>query len=77
MVLYLVVDDDDHADPDYHLRRDKQEALDLARKLSDRSQKTYGDMARYPTPCDGKDGWWFLEAGEDRWRVIVREVKLQ
>ena len=77
MTLYLVIDYDDHTDPEYHLRRDKQAALDLAQQFSDRSQKSYGDMPRYSYPCDGKYGTWFNECGEDRWRVTVCGVELQ
>lgn len=76
-ILFLVIDDDNHADPNYHLRRTTQAALDLARKLSDRSQRYYGDMAMYSQSCDGKDGWWFCESGEECWHVSVREVSLQ
>ena len=75
--LFLVIDADDHTDTVYYLRRDKQAALNLARQLADRSQECYGNMAMYSTPCNGRDGWWFCESGEERWRVTVREVSLQ
>lgn len=76
MIVFLVIDADDHADTVYHLHRDKQVALHHARQFADRSQKSYGDMSTYCHPCDGKNGWWFGEYGV-RWRVSVREVELQ
>lgn len=76
MMLYLIIDDDDHADPEYHLRRDLKEALALARKLSDEAKERYGDMDRYDNECAGAEGWWFAESGEQRWKVRVREVEL-
>jgi len=75
--LFLVIHDDDHDDPVYHLRRNKQAALDLAKQLVVGAIENYGDMLAYTTPCDGSDGWWFCESGEDRWNVSVCEVTLQ
>jgi len=77
MIVFLVIDADDHTDTVYHLRRDCGEALDLARQLSDRSQECYGNMPMYSHSCDGKDEWWFSETGEERWYVEVREVELR
>lgn len=76
-ILFLVIDDDDHDDPVYYLRRDKQAALDLARQIVDKVKERYKDMPAYSNPCDGSDGWWFCESGEERWSVSVREVTLQ
>lgn len=75
--LFLVIDDDDHTDPVYYLRRDKQEALDFARKISDNAKADYGEMPSYSVPCDGRDGWWFCESGEEKWRVTVFEVTVK
>ena len=77
MILYLVVDDDDHAESVYYLRRDKQDALNLARRLADEAQAHYGDMPAYVSPCIGVEGRLFCEAVEERWRVTVCEVVLE
>lgn len=76
MILYLVIDDDNHGDGEYHLKRGKNNALALARKLSDEAKETYGDMKRYDNECTGKEGWWFHESGEEKWNVSVKEVEL-
>lgn len=77
MTLFLVIDDDNHSDPEYHLWHNKDAALAQARELSDESKSRYGDMERYVTKHDGKNGWWFYECGEERWKVVVQEVKVK
>lgn len=77
MILFLIIDNDNHRDPVYNLRHDKQVALDLARKLADEAKEEYGNMLAYSQPCDGKDGLWFCESGEERWHIIVREIELK
>lgn len=74
--FYLIVDHDDHSDPIYYLRSDKDEALQTARRLADEAIERYGDMKHYVTKYDGLNGWWFSEYGEERWHITVREVKL-
>ena len=75
--LFLVIHDDNHIDPVYHLRRDKQAALDLAQQLVGEAIGKYGNMPAYSESCEGSDGWWFCESGEEHWNVSVREVTLQ
>lgn len=72
---FLVINDDDHADPEYHLRSTKKEALELARRLADDAIDEYGDMEHSGFLCDGEDGWWFAESGEEHWKISVREVE--
>lgn len=72
---FLVIYDDDHDDPEYHLRSTKKEALELARRLADDAINEYGDMEHYPNEHTGENGWWFHESGEQCWQVTVREVE--
>jgi len=72
---FLVIDDHDNADPQYHLRSTKKAALELARRLADDAIDEYGDMEHYPNEHTGEDGWWFHESGEQCWNVTVREVE--
>lgn len=76
MNLFLVIDDDNHSDPEYHLWHDKDAALAQARELSDEAKSRYGDMERYVTEFDDKSKWLFYECGEERWKVTVKEVKI-
>lgn len=74
--MYLVIDHDDHGDPDYHVRAEKEQAIELAETLVQRAKQHYKGMKSYPIECDGRGGFWFSESGEDRWRVSVREIEV-
>ena len=75
--VFVVMDYDDHADPDFHVFFNKGAAIEKARKCVDEHKQRYDGMASYPTQCDGRYGIWFSESGADRWRVQVHEAKIR
>ncbi len=75
--VFVVAFHDDHADSDYYVFFDKDEAIKKARECVDESKQRYEGMNSYPTQCDGRYGIWFSESGEDRWKVQVHEARIQ
>lgn len=74
--LYLVVINDDHADPEYVLKSKLEDAMGLAKEQADWHKKHYGSMQWYVTDCTNIDGWLFMEYGEERWKVSVHELEV-
>ena len=74
--LYLLVDYDNHTDPEYHLFLNLAEALSAARACVEEHVERYGDMPKYETDCSKIKDWHFAEQGEERWQVTVVELPI-
>lgn len=72
--MFLVTSKDRHRDDDHWLYQNKDKALAKARKLANNLNK---NLEVYVYPCDGKDGWWFLEGQEDGYEINVRELEME
>lgn len=80
-MIYMVIHEDTHADDEYHLYFELNDALDKAISLVSIERDHYAercDNGIYETDvivCDGKDGWWFSEGSLcGSWYIFVREV---
>ncbi len=69
--LYLVVESDNHADEQYEVYFDREEALKQAQFLSDFYAEMYGHTVDINKPSDT---WLFCHQGEERWYIAVVEV---
>lgn len=75
--MFLVRSYDDHGDAEYYLYKAVGRAVAKAREEVCCYQKHYEGMNCYSHDCDGTDGWWFREYGEERWDVYVKELEVQ
>lgn len=69
--LYLVIEYDDHTDPQHQLFFDHEEALERAETLS----KEYAEAYKHEVDVIKPSGsWLFCHQGEERWHIVVEEV---
>jgi len=70
--LYLVVEYDNHTDPEYQLFVDRDEAFDRAKDLA----LEYAESYKHDIETrEAKD--WVCYQGEERWYIVVEKVSVK